>query len=79
MMSRAGLGTAGGTNGGSHDYTVRTTVVLPLALDRNLEIYCAQAGTGKSKLIERLLFDFLSAQGFHPDKNPKSVEMSVSY
>jgi len=61
------------------DYPVRTTLVLPMALDRNLEIYCRQNGTGKSRLIEKLLFDFLSTQGLRPDKTPKSVEFNVSY
>jgi hypothetical protein len=63
----------------NQDFPVRTTIVLPMALDRNLEIYCAKTGSGKSKLIEKLLFDFLSAKGFRPDKTPKSVELNICY
>jgi hypothetical protein len=61
------------------DHPVRTTVVLPIALDRNLEIYCAKTGKGKSKVIERILFDFLAAEGLQPDRTPKSIELNVSY
>jgi len=59
--------------------TARTTIVLPMALDRNLEIYCSKTGSTKSKVVESLLFDFLSLQGFRPDKTPKSIEMNVIY
>ena len=59
--------------------TARTTIVLPTALDRNLEIYCSKTGSTKSKVVESLLFNFLSTQGFRPDKTPKSVEMNVVY
>lgn len=60
-------------------FPVRTTVVLTMSLDRNLEVYCAQAGVGKSKLIEKVLYDFLVSQGLNPDKIPKSVNLHVSY
>jgi hypothetical protein len=61
------------------EYPVRTTIVLPQALDRNLEIYCAKVGTGKSKVIEKILFEFLTKEGLHPDRTPKSVEVNVCY
>ena len=61
------------------EYSVRTTIVLPQALDRNLEIYCAKTGTGKSKVVEKILFDSLTAEGLQPDRTPTSVEVNVSY
>jgi len=78
-MSTNGLSTDQSPSDQNHGFTVRTTIVLPMALDRNLELYCSKAGSSKSKLVERLLFDFLSTQGFRPDKTPKSVEMNVVY
>lgn len=65
--------------GQNQGFTIRTTIAMPMALDRNLEIYCSKTGCTKSKLVEQLLFDFLSTQGFRPDKTPKSVEMNVIY
>ncbi len=78
-MSTNGLSANDSPSDQNQGFTVRTTIVLPMALDRNLEIYCSKSGSSKSKLVERLLFDFLSIQGFRPDKTPKSVEMNVVY
>jgi hypothetical protein len=78
-MSTNGLRADDTPSDRNQGFTVRTTIVLPMALDRNLEIYCSKSGSSKSKLVERLLFDFLSTQGFRPDKTPKSVEMSIIY
>ena len=78
-MATNGLATDNSPSDRNQCFTVRTTIVLPVALDRNLEIYCSKSGSSKSKLVERLLFDYLSAQGFRPDKTPKSVEMNVVY
>lgn len=77
-MERAGFEPHGNGNQLT-EYPVRTTIVLPMALDRNLEIYCAKVGTGKSKIIEKVLFEFLSAEGLQPDRTPKSVEVNVCY
>lgn len=78
-MSTNGLSIDHPATDHAKSFTVRTTIVLPMALDRNLEIYCSKAGSTKSKVVEQLLFDFLSAKGFRPDQTPKSVEMNVVY
>jgi hypothetical protein len=78
-MTTSGLTIDNSPSDRNQGLTVRTTIVLPVALDRNLEIYCSKSGSSKSKLVERLLFDYLSNQGFRPDKTPKSVEMNVVY
>jgi hypothetical protein len=78
-MARIGLQTDGNGATPSGDFPARITVVLPTALDRNLEVYCAKTEVGKSKLIERLLREFLLTQGLDPARIPKSVELTISY
>ena len=78
-MTRIGLQTHGDESTSSGDFPARITVVLPTALDRNLEVYCAKAELGKSKLIEKLLREFLLSQGLDPSRIPKSVELTISY
>lgn len=53
--------------------SVRTTVVMPTILDRNLAVLCARDGSTKSEVVNRVLFDYLEKQGFQPSKAPKGA------
>ena len=57
--------------------TTRTTVVLPVALDQNLELFAVKTGVSKGDVIKRVLTEYLTKQGFQPDKSPKSI--SIAY
>jgi hypothetical protein len=61
---------------GSAVETTRTTLVLPVALDQNLELYAVQEGLPKSEVIKRVLADYLAKKGFQPDRRPKSITVS---
>lgn len=54
----------------------RTTVVLPLSLDANLELYALKVGKTKGEVIKEVLSTHLKKAGFQPDKTPKSIEVS---
>jgi 6-phosphogluconolactonase/glucosamine-6-phosphate isomerase/deaminase len=51
---------------------VRTTLVLPDVLDRNLEIWCALNGRSKADVVKEALSSFLSQRGLQPDKRPRT-------
>lgn len=53
----------------------RTTLVLPATLDQNLEVLCAARGLAKGEVIKTVLSEFLSKQGYQPDKSPKAVSI----
>jgi hypothetical protein len=53
----------------------RLTVVLPIALDSNAEIYALQNRITKGRVIEMALFEFLKKAGLEPDKMPKQLEI----
>jgi len=57
--------------------TTRTTLVLPLALDQNLELFSVKCGISKGEVIKKALADYLTRHGFQPMKRPKSI--SVGY
>jgi hypothetical protein len=63
------------TNGATTRNT-RTTLVIPETLDQNLELYAVKAGLPKGEVIKRVLAEFLTKQGFQPDKHPKSIDVS---
>lgn len=58
---------------------VRTTMVLPAALDQNLEIYCARKATTKNKAVIEALKTMLKKDGLDPLKLPKTIKIHVSY
>ena len=60
----------------SEDRIVRTTVVLPEPLDKNVEAYCAKEGVTKNAAFLQLLSRGLSANGYQPHKTPK---VTISY
>jgi hypothetical protein len=51
--------------------TVRTSIVLPQALDENLGLYALSNRTSKSEVIAKLLIEFLTREGYQPLKRPK--------
>jgi len=58
------------------DKNVRTTLVLPEPLDKNVEAYCAKEGVSKNEAFLQLLSQALTADGYKPDKTPK---VTISY
>lgn len=71
-----------GSNGGaatkqaSDSPLTRTTIMYPVALDENLEVYSIQVGRAKGEIIKEVLTDFLRTKGLQPDKRPKRIEVS---
>ncbi len=60
----------------SHDkegVMTRTTILIPQAVDQNLEVYALNAKTSKGDVITKLLVSFLRQNGFQPDKIPKEI------
>jgi hypothetical protein len=58
---------------------IRTTIVLPAALDQNLEIFCATEASSKNDAVVRALRVMLKKAGLEPLKPPTSVKVDVSY
>ncbi len=54
----------------------RTTIMYPVALDENLEVYAIRVGRNKGEIIKQVLSDFLRSQGLQPDKRPKRIDVS---
>ena len=54
----------------------RTTVVFPLALDENLELYAVKVGMPKGEVIKQVVSHHLEKEGFQPDKRPKGIQVS---
>ncbi len=73
-MMKAKMNGAAGTEADVR--SARTTIVLPIALDENLEVYALKTGTPKGEAIKAAISKFLIAQGLQPDKRPKSVQVT---
>jgi hypothetical protein len=58
---------------------VRTTVVLPAALDQNLGILSAREGKAKNTLVIEALDAMLRKEGLQPLKKPMKVTFDVKY
>ncbi len=56
--------------------SARTTVVLPVALDENLEVYSLKVGVPKGEIIKQLIANHLVTQGLQPDRRPRSIEVT---
>lgn len=54
----------------------RTTIMYPVALDENLEVYSIQVGRPKGEIIKEVLSEFLKLKGLQPDKRPRRIEVS---
>ena len=70
----ARLPEAGASNGYRHR-TIRTTIVLPEALDQNLELYALQKGVPKVEVIKHALHEHLTAEGLQPGRSPRNIEV----
>lgn len=64
------------TKQASDSSLTRTTIVYPVALDQNLEVYSIQVGRPKGEIIKEVLSDFLRTKGLQPDKRPKRIDVS---
>lgn len=54
----------------------RTTVVMPVELDENWEVYALMVSKPKMVVIQEVLFEFLKSKGLQPDKRPRKIEVS---
>jgi hypothetical protein len=54
----------------------RTTIALSPAIDQNLSLLVARAGTTKSQYISHLIRKDLIAKGLSPDIPPKDITIS---
>jgi hypothetical protein len=61
---------------GSNLMLTRTTIMYPIALDENLEVYSIQVGRPKGEIIKEALSEFLKLKGLQPDKRPKRLEVT---
>ena len=50
---------------------LRTTLILPENLAKNLKFYSANNGVKEGEIIKEALRDFLKKKGYQPDKAPK--------
>ena len=55
---------------------VRTTVIIPHALDRNLQVLSVQSEKGKNDLIKEALREFIVPHNLNPDAIPR---ITVTY
>ncbi len=55
--------------------TTRTTLVLPVALDQNLELFSVRCGMSKGEIIKKALTEFLTSQGLQPMRQPKAIRV----
>jgi hypothetical protein len=55
------------------DDVVRTSLVLPKILDRNLQAYCAIESKSKTEVIIELVKQKLNQEGYKPDQLPRMV------
>ena len=55
---------------------IRTTVILPYAIDRNLQVLSLTTDTSRNDLIKEALREFLKNRGLNPSALPK---IQVSY
>ncbi len=62
--------------GEAGDDIVRTTLILPKSLDRNVEAYCIKEGVTKNTALLKLLAVALSNEGYQPNRTPK---VTISY
>jgi hypothetical protein len=58
---------------------VRTTIVLPAALDQNLVIFCAREEKTKSEVVVEVLKELLTKKGLQPLTFPTAVKIDVTY
>ena len=52
---------------------VRTTLIIPATLHKNLTYLCAVEGINKTDAVTQALANYLRERGLQPDKSPKFV------
>ena len=55
---------------------VRTTIVLPIETDLNLDLCRLKLGATRNELIKRAIHNFLVQEGFDPLRTPKNLGVS---
>jgi hypothetical protein len=55
---------------------VRTTIVLPIETDLNLDLCRLKLGATRNELIKRAIHNFLVQEGFDPLRSPKNLGVS---
>ena len=53
------------------DGIARTTIVIPLSSDQNLQVLSLKTGCTKNDVIKAALRAYLISQGLQPDSSPK--------
>lgn len=51
--------------------TARTTVLLPITLNVNLELFALKTGEPKGEVIRKALAEYLGKNGFEPTRLPE--------
>jgi hypothetical protein len=51
--------------------TARTTVILPIPLNVNLELFALKTGEPKGEVIRKALTEYLGRNGFEPTRLPE--------
>jgi hypothetical protein len=51
--------------------TMRTTVLLPIPLNVNLELFALKTGEPKGEVIRKALTEYLGKNGFEPTRLPE--------
>lgn len=65
-----------GTESRSRDGQLRTTLILPEPLDRNIEVFSATRRISKNAAMLLLIAESLRERGFRPEETP---EIKVHY
>lgn len=55
----------------SRGSSLRTTLILPTNLDRNIEVFCAMKGLSKNAAMLKLISMGLIEEGYRPDEVPE--------
>jgi hypothetical protein len=50
---------------------LRTTIIIPETLDKNLAVFSLRAGTSKNEVIKTAIREFLIGKGLRPDEQPQ--------
>lgn len=57
----------------------RTTIFLPAAMLRNLDLLALKEGVPKAEIVRQLVADHLRAKGLQPDRMPVNIKIEHSY
>jgi len=57
----------------------RTTVFLPAAMLRNLDLLALKEGLPKGEIVRRVVAEHLREKGLQPDRMPVNIRIEHSY